>query len=92
MADDQRAPLDEQPIALAMAEEAGTLPDEDRRVAEDEPVPAPAPDPVIEAPPERVALAVIPREEALALLDTATNDTGYAQRDALAALRALVTG
>lgn len=28
---DRRAPLDEQPIALAVAEEAGTLPDEDRR-------------------------------------------------------------
>lgn len=35
VAEDQRAPLDEQPLALAVAEELGTLPADDRRVSAD---------------------------------------------------------
>ncbi len=45
--DDRRVPVDEQPIALSIAEEAGILPDEDRRHDEPELVmESSAPDPI----------------------------------------------
>jgi hypothetical protein len=48
--EDRRVELDEQPLALAEAETAGTLPEADRRVHDNDPVPTEAPAETLEMP------------------------------------------
>lgn len=85
--EDRRAPDDEQPAVLASAEEAGVLPEEDRRIPStpegDEQFAEQQMDASVSVP--RSALQEIDR-----LVHVAEHDTGHAQRQALQQARAAI--